>query len=286
MIENETSIGSASREKRAVSGQPSAMSISADSLPRVVLYKVFSMAFLFPTQEIIEFLSDRELPEYLEALDAQLSRSGGRSYSGVLTELAGYLRSAEFLAERERLASAYHALFHIDDGVWLYESEYTCHHEFQKAENLADISGFYRAFGLQPNGERHDHLSVQLEFMHALAFKEAYARAQENASKTSDDEERLAVTLDAERKFLGEHLARWIPAFARAVRERRPLGGRSERRGFYLQMVDWLQEFVNKELNTLGVDSIVPVETPVRLDSSVTDFECPFASDCQIEEKI
>lgn len=79
---------------------------------------------------------------------------------------------------------------------------------------LADLAAFYRAFGMElgPQAdERHDHLSVELEFMAVLAAREA------GAPSSSDPVEALAVGREAQRKFLREHLGRWTPAFARRL---------------------------------------------------------------------
>lgn len=79
---------------------------------------------------------------------------------------------------------------------------------------LADLAAFYRAFGLevaQDAGERHDHLCLELEFMCVLSAKEAYALDHQLGS------DQLPQCLDAQRKFLREHLGRWTPAFARRL---------------------------------------------------------------------
>ncbi len=80
---------------------------------------------------------------------------------------------------------------------------------------LADLGAFYRAFGMElrsEGGERHDHLSVQLEFMAVLAGQEAHALG------LGATDEAIAVNRDAQRLFMREHLGRWSPAFARRLR--------------------------------------------------------------------
>lgn len=77
---------------------------------------------------------------------------------------------------------------------------------------LADLAAFYRAFGLEVAdgaAERPDHIGMELEFMAVLAAKEAYAATQ------GWDDCRGALCRDAQKKFLCEHLGRWVPAFAR-----------------------------------------------------------------------
>ena len=79
---------------------------------------------------------------------------------------------------------------------------------------LADLAAFYRAFGLEVSpgaAERHDHICVELEFMSALAAKEAYALEHQL------DDEDLALCREAQKKFLREHLGRWTPAFTRRL---------------------------------------------------------------------
>jgi DMSO reductase family type II enzyme chaperone len=79
---------------------------------------------------------------------------------------------------------------------------------------LADLAAFYRAFGLEVAAgaaERHDHICLELEFMCVLAAREAYALEHQA------DEESLQSGHDVQRKFLREHLGRWLPAFTRRL---------------------------------------------------------------------
>jgi DMSO reductase family type II enzyme chaperone len=80
---------------------------------------------------------------------------------------------------------------------------------------LADIAGFYRAFGVEvtPGSERPDHIAAELEFMHLLAVKELVA-GREGVS-----EERVQICRDAQRAFLRDHLARWSDKLDRRLEE-------------------------------------------------------------------
>ena len=79
---------------------------------------------------------------------------------------------------------------------------------------LADLAAFYRAFGLEvaeEAAERPDHIGMELEFMSVLAAKEAYALEHQA------DADEAAVCVEAQKRFLREHLGRWAPAFARRL---------------------------------------------------------------------
>lgn len=79
---------------------------------------------------------------------------------------------------------------------------------------LADLGAFYRAFGLELGEgapERHDHISLEFEFMSVLWAKELYALENDAGGELA------AVCRGARRMFLREHLGRWVPAFARRL---------------------------------------------------------------------
>ena len=98
-------------------------------------------------------------------------------------------------------------------GVPPYETEYGAEALFQQPQEMGDLMGFYRAFGLTLNGQEHeraDHVSCECEFLCFLALKEAYALEH-------GDDSMLEETRKAERLFLRDHLARFLPAFAKKL---------------------------------------------------------------------
>ena len=100
-------------------------------------------------------------------------------------------------------------------GSLCYETECGLPHEFRQSQEMADIAGFYRAFGFNIGGkvrERPDHVSAELEFMHILALKEAYAAENGVA-------EHVEICVEAQRKFLQEHLGQWVGLFAESLKQ-------------------------------------------------------------------
>lgn len=93
-----------------------------------------------------------------------------------------------------------------------FEAAYLVDDLLFQTSGLADITGFYRAFGVELTGSpmRADDITVELEFMAFLCGKEAYAREHLGPKRVRDARR-------AQRLFLGEHLGRWGDAFAQAL---------------------------------------------------------------------
>jgi TorA maturation chaperone TorD len=131
-----------------------------------------------------------------------------------------------------------------------YESAYTAAPRMAgKSAELADVAGFYTAFGLMPAEARpdmEDHIAVELEFMSALALKEAYALAEADADG-------VAVTRAAEVAFLTDHLGRWAEAFGGSLRAATPLP-------YYAAAAELLTAWVLAEVAALKA-------TPTRLEA-------------------
>lgn len=125
-----------------------------------------------------------------------------------------------------------------------YETEYGQAHIFQQSQVLADIAGFYNAFGLElaPDlNDRLDYISVELEFMHFLCLKEAYALAK------GHPEEQLALCRGAQTKFLGEHLGQWMFGFVENLEEKAS-------DSLYGLIGQLLTAFLTFEMRTLGLE--------------------------------
>lgn len=169
------------------------------ALSRAVLYRFLSLACAYPTPDALATL--RELaPGAREA--ASSCNEGIRTAVRQLAErIAG--------TDDEAIERAHTSVFTMttSENCPTHETAYTAKHLFQVSEQMADVAGFYRAFGVDAQGERPDSLAMELEFAYLLALKEAYAIEHHGAAKT-------ALVRKAERAFLHDHLGRWGGAVA------------------------------------------------------------------------
>lgn len=120
-----------------------------------------------------------------------------------------------------------------------YEIEYLHAEVFQQSQTLADIAGFYAAFGFTVGGpfaERPDHFVTQWEFLSALAMKESIAGEAGNV-------EGRACCREAQAAFLAEHAARWMPAFFERIRRTAPNG---QMTGPFTAIVDFADSLLQR----------------------------------------
>lgn len=99
---------------------------------------------------------------------------------------------------------------------------------------MEELLRFYEHFDLALDGkgrELPDHISVEIEFMHYLTFREA------RALRTRTDP---GAYRRAQRDFLGRHLARWVPRLLVRLDKLGPPR-------FYLDLCHFLNEFITKD---------------------------------------
>lgn len=166
-----------------------------------VLYRLLSLGFSPPDEETLEQL------RRLTVLGTRWAPEEGLAET--LGELEHALDDDDLLPE---LQSEYEALFGGAVRVPPYEGSYEPD-PFRSGRQLADVAGFYRAFGAESTGpaaERADHAGCELEFMSFLLLKGS-------AAERGGEEEHVAVCREAEEAFLRDHLGRWLPAFCHEV---------------------------------------------------------------------
>ncbi len=173
---------------------------------RSAAYELLSLAFLYPKEG-----ASTQLLDGARELRSAMTLQDRRPFNGLLDALCGKLQSCGEGLENEYIEVFGHTL---SADCSPYESEYGQAHVFQKSHTLADLSTFYQAFGVSLNPElkdRLDHVSVEMEFMHLLTLKEAYARGNGHG------EDKALLCRQAQETFLANHLGTWIKRFSDRV---------------------------------------------------------------------
>jgi len=176
------------------------------ALARAALYRVLALTFSYPTAEACEALARALEVAAVAAMlaDEPVARGVAHLAAGVQEALAS--------GDRTAIEAAYQRVFTLSysEDCPPYETAFSSSHIFQQTQQQADIAGFYRAFGVDAEDERADHLAAELEFCYLLALKEARARERK-------EPEHVRVCRDAQRSFLREHLARWAPLIGQRI---------------------------------------------------------------------
>lgn len=236
------------------------------SLARAVLARALKDGLGFPLHRTLHAFSS-EGKEALRRAASPVPEDG--TPGAALAEAAERLCALPALSP-DGLRDEYESLFgHALRGrVCPYETEYAGGAPFQHAQELADIAGFYLAFGLEPaesSGERPDHAACEFEFLEFLSMKEAWALEMKDA-------EMLEVTRRAARDFLRDHLGRFGVAFGLSL-------GREGGDGFYGRLGALCAAFLRAECGRLGIS------TGPELLALRPEAEVPVPMACSGEEE-
>lgn len=233
---------------------------------RSAMYEALSLALAYPTP-VLRGRLEEAIADLL-----QLPEAAAAGYAEGLTQM----RDALAAAETEALAVEHNHLFEHSAVCSPYETEYEPE-PFAKARQLADIAGFYTAFGMSVSTVRptlQDFLGTELEFMSYLARKEAYAAAR-------DWKHRRQLTVDAERSFLRDHLGRWEKAVCKDVADHTAVEGHGNSAApFFGAAASLCVRFVEDELQRFGTKPLRLTQRMVGGDDPIT---CPFAADTEDE---
>lgn len=248
----------------------------AGALRRAGIYRLLAGAFSYPTAPRVEELARATATVLVVAsgLAGPSPRESRGSDGNAVGVPAGPLRDA--LAAFAAAAYRGDAAALADEHVFLFDRLVRCPpwesaygdgpQMAGKSAELADIAGFYAAFGLTPGGSQpdtEDHVVAELEFMSALALKEAWARGE-------DDAHGVAIVRDAARAFLTDHLGRWAELLADELAQATPLP-------FYVAAARLLAEWVRTDVAALGAE---PRRFAGRLGADPLQedtFTCPVA---------
>jgi TorA maturation chaperone TorD len=215
------------------------------ALARSVLYRTLALGFGRPTEESLDTLASVEALQALPAAARMLDAGGGPP--APLLPVVGELLAAGpgTLGARRR---AYGRLFgHAHAPVPPFETEYGPGGNHGQPQQLADIAGYYLAFGLRPAAgldERVDHVACLCEFMDFLARKEAYLLS--TPGEGDEAGEQIALVRGATRSLLRDHLGRFGRAFGTRLL-------RADAGGFYAALAALAVRVLERDSHRLSV---------------------------------
>jgi TorA maturation chaperone TorD len=198
-----------------------------EMMVRASLYRVAALAFAFPDDPGVD-----EVRAAAPVLAETLEQSG---IDPDTVERGRALLHSWTSTTPEEMRRNYSGLFVGNRQCRLDEAEYDTS-IFYRHQRIADIAGFYRAFGFEiapDSHQRADFVGTELEFMRVLLLKQAYAL------ENGWDEKALACR-DAEGKFFREHLEWWIPSMCSALKG-------AGKCAFYTALGGFLESFIRSE---------------------------------------
>lgn len=231
-------------------------------LARSTIYSHLAAPFAYPTEE---YLKELQSGEVLASLRKAVSFFAEES------ELTAAVENFCNAVEKEMpsltfsdLEGEYNRIFSMGQICPHNETEYSSSHVFMKGTDMADIAGFYNAFGFRMSDKEKalvDFIGTELEFMHVATFKEHHALEK-------GEEGHAEVCREAEGKFLKGHLGTWVNAFSKVLSATTHLE-------FFRTLGKLLEEFVTFDGKHLGVAPFQVVSVPAFNPSPVADaFTC------------
>ena len=178
-------------------------------------------------------------PEFAEERVFDSMRTAAAEIDADMASLVDALATGFSAQPLEELQIDYTRLFLNPTGPLAspYESAWIAGRDPMLVDEIArSVLDGYRSGGYEVDADFRDlpdHIAAEMEFLYALIFREARAAASGN------DAER-AEAVDLRRRFLEQHLGRWIGPFAQALRS----GGET---ALYRTLADLTERFVRSE---------------------------------------
>ncbi len=221
-------------------------------LQRATMYRLLSEALTYPCKEGMA---------RLKVTAERLARAMQEFTSGLqhLGETIG--RSTV-----EALASEYVRIFERNSPCSPREGSWNARGIGGRPALLADIAGFYAAFGLHVGeglGDTEDHLAAELEFLGFLALKLAYA-------ESSGNDEGVSVVREAMGAFWSEHLGGFVVPFTCALEE-------TTTEEFYRAVARLLRAWAGRESSQLGVSLCQSAQPKSENAAEAECFTCPLS---------
>ena len=221
-------------------------------LEKAFIYRFLSIGFDYPSEESIKALlgSLGELSSCAEKLGIPLNTEGLKA------------QIKDSLERINDVKGDYVRLFEGNPLVPIRETSYELDKSARRAMEMADLLGFYTAFGVQPReGIEPDRLSAELEFLSFL-YQKLYHL------KNSQDREGTEITETAITEFLKNHIGRWYELFYDTLLQ-------TDVNGFYMNLADFLKIFLDNETRNLSDLKKLTRLVRERIEQG-SSFECGF----------
>jgi TorA maturation chaperone TorD len=213
--------------------------------------RLLSLGFLPPSEEVAAAMAELATG-LVEALPASPLRD----------DVAALAAACPPPSALDAWSGEHHRLFSGTVACPPYESSYAAD-PFQQARQMADVAGFYRAFGAEPAGpaaDRPDQVGCELEFLAYLVLTRVEA---ERAGGTDE----AAVCADAEDDFLRDHLGRWLGPFCRELEK-------ATVHATYRTLARLGQRFAVEELGRRGLTADPVLARRIRTVVESDSFTC------------
>ena len=194
---------------------------------RADLCRFLAGCYYQPGPEFVEERLFDSMSKAASLIDPELAASAASlgehfASAGIESLLVDYTRL--FLGPTDILAKPY-------GSAWLTGEKTLMQDSTMNAVELYREGGFELDECFR---ELPDHVAVELEFLYLLIFREYQARSRNDASG-------LASLLSLKKRFLADHLGRWVPQFAAAIE-------RSAESMFYRELGMLTDRFVTSEI--------------------------------------
>jgi len=253
------------------------------AMVRSQIYRLLSLAYLYPNnKDLITTLCDGSFTGELKnnfsyiAVNCAGDEIKKKAEDALenLDALEGLVKSEFKDRDRAYLEKKYLQVFGhtVNKSYPPTASHYGSEHIFQKSQDTGDISGWYRAFGMEKAdnlAESLDHISVELEFMHVLTHKEGYAL-------TNHGQEKADIVIKAQKKFIKKQVGAWGVLFAMLLIK-------NSQDGFYKQVAALLRIFLQMEAMYLKVKP-KKLKAPQSSDSLDESERMGGTMDCSTEK--
>jgi len=217
------------------------------NLARGRVYEILSLVFSYPWNR--KFFRPKSLLEPMDILMVDEEEWG--QLKSIVKGFSNYLPKMTIKqVQGEYIRVFGHA---VSMECPPYEMQYGTEGGVQsQTDVLIQLGGFFETFGfelpMKQSKERIDHISNELAFMSYLCFRTAYG------IQNGHDERKIGVLLSGMKKFIRNHVGRWMPLFC-------IFASRKAERGLYRNVVDILSCFIRNEVTLLDVEPI-KVEEP------------------------